>query len=75
MNILEHGIKAEAKRRKHVCGPIPGLRLTWEMGTKLEFTPFNLLTLGPKRRLEVSLPDALSLRQASPSTLHSVIIQ
>ena len=26
VNILEHGIKAEAKRGKHVCGPmIPGL--------------------------------------------------
>lgn len=29
-------------------------RLTLEMGTKL---PFNLLSLGPKRRLEVSFPD------------------
>ena len=26
VNMLEHGIKAEAKRGKHVCGPmIPGL--------------------------------------------------
>ena len=75
MNILEHGMKAEAKKKACLStNPWP-LRLTWEMETKLEFTPFNLLTLGPKRRLEVSLPDASSLHQASPGTLYSVIIQ
>ena len=35
MNILEHGIKVEAKRRKHVCGPmIPGLSV-WERNLNL----------------------------------------